>query len=69
MEKDKKLELLQKTLGEDKSDLAINTRLTCMAGLPEAEGKAETWKAIIDVHSEESLKERRAKMSGFYSWD
>jgi hypothetical protein len=69
MEKEKKMELLEKIQGGEKSDLAINTRLTCLAGLPDAAVKEETWKAITDVNSQESLKERSAKMAGFKSWD
>jgi hypothetical protein len=69
MSKDTKMELLNKILGGDNSDLAINTRLTCLSGLPDADTKSETWKAITDINSSESLKERCAKMAGFKSWD
>ena len=63
-----KLALLEKVLGEDKSDIAQNTRDTCMALLPSAEGKAQVWAAITDVTSTESIYKRGAKMGGFYSY-
>lgn len=63
-----KMDLMEKVIGSDKSDLAENTRLTCLAGLPDKESKAENWKAITDVNSEESLYKRSARMAGFYSW-
>lgn len=69
MDKEAKMKLLEEILGDEKSDLAINTRLTCLAGLPDANVKEDTWKAITDVNSQESLKERSAKMAGFKSWD
>lgn len=63
-----KLVLLEKTLGDDKSDIAQNTRDTCMALLPTPESKAQVWQAITDVTSTESIYKRSAKMGGFYSY-
>ena len=62
------MELLEKTLGDDKSDIAKRVRLTCDAGLPEAENKAKVWKELTDLSSTESIYDRSAKMTGFYSW-
>jgi hypothetical protein len=64
-----KFEMLELVMGDDKSDIAENVRLTCKAYLPNAAGKEETWKALIDINSTESLKERSAKMAGFHSWN
>ncbi len=58
-----------KTMGDDNSDLAVNARAKCMAGLPDAAMKAKTWAEITDTQSKESLYLRSAKISGFYSWD
>lgn len=64
-----KHELLEKTIGEDKSDIAANTRAVCRASLPDPEIKAQVWAEITDTSSTESLYLRRSKMAGFYSWD
>lgn len=63
-----KLKYIEKTLGEDKSDLAKNTREACLAGFPEAESKAKVWADFSDPLSTESAYTRGAKMGGFYSW-
>jgi len=65
--REKKMAMMEEVMGDEKSDLAENARLTCMACLPDAEGKAETWAAITDPNSGDSMKESIAKMSGFYS--
>jgi len=67
--KEMKLAVLEKTLGDDKSDPAEKTRIKCMSGLPDAESKEAAWLAITDVNSKESIAEREAKMSGFFSWN
>jgi len=67
--KEMKLQVLERTLGEDKSDPAEKTRIKCLSGLPDAMAKEEAWLAITDVNSKESIAEREAKMSGFYSWN
>lgn len=64
-----KIDLLMKVTGDDNSDLAINARARCMAGLPDAAMKAKVWAEITDLNSTESLYVRSAKISGFYSWD
>merc|ERR1719469_1773981 len=40
-----------------------------LSGLPDAESKEAAWLAITDVNSKESIAEREAKMSGFFSWN
>jgi len=42
---------LDKTLGDDKSDIAINVRETCNASLPDAENKRKVWESLIDSSS------------------
>ena len=69
MKKEFKEELLEKTLGDDKSDIAQRVRLTCNSGLPDPENKAKIWKEITNVTSKESIYDRSAKMGGFYSWN
>ena len=51
LSKERKLEIIEKTLGEDKSDLAKNTREACIVGFPDPELKAQAWKAIADPNS------------------
>jgi len=63
------MELLKKITGDDNSDIAINTRAKCMAGLPDAALKAKTWAEITDLNSKDSLYLKNAKIAGFYSWD
>jgi hypothetical protein len=60
--------LLAKVIGDDKSDIAENTKETCFAFIPTAENKAKVWEQITDPNSTESIYKRKAKMSGFYSW-
>ena len=38
-----KIGLLDEVTGDDKSDIAVNTRAKCMAGLPDHENKALVW--------------------------
>lgn len=66
---DFKMDLLMKVTGDDNSDIAINTRARCMAGLPDAAMKAKVWAEITDINSSDSVYLRTAKISGFYSWD
>lgn len=61
------MDLLEVTLGEDKSDLVENCRASCLAGLPDAEVKAKVWSEITDPNCKDSLYVRNAKMAGFYS--
>ena len=64
-----KMELLKKITADDNSDIAINTRAKCMAGLPDAAIKAKIWAEITDLNSKDSLYVKNAKIAGFYSWD
>lgn len=59
---DQKMALLESTLGDDKSDLAENCRASCMAGLPDAEVKAQIWAEITNPSSKDSVYVKSAKM-------
>lgn len=65
---DFKNELLNKTLGDDKSDITENVRETCNAAIPDAANKQKVWESLIDPTSEDSIYKRGARMSGFYNW-
>lgn len=58
-----------KIMAYDNSDIAVNTRAKCLAGLPDAEMKAKVWAEICDTKSKESVYLRSAKIQGFYSWE
>jgi aminopeptidase N len=53
-----KTSIMDTIIGEDKSDIAENTRETCLALIPSAESKAQIWAQIIDPNSTESLYKR-----------
>lgn len=61
--------LLGKIIGDDKSDLALNTQLTCEASLPDPLIKEKIWQELINPQSKLSLYQKRAKMGGFYDFD
>jgi len=63
---EQKVELLEKTIGDDKSDIAQNTRDTCLACKACPDSKAKIWADITDMNSTESVYTRQAKMQGFY---
>ena len=63
------MDLLELTLGDDKSDLAENCRATCLAGLPDPEVKARVWAEVTDPNNADSVYVRSAKMAGFYSYE
>jgi len=64
-----KKEVLNKHIGDDKSDLSKNLRITCEAAEADPAVKEKFWKELTDPNSTCSLYEKRAIMSGFYSWD
>ena len=63
---DAKMSMLNETMGDDKTDLAVNARAKCMAALPDAESKAKTWAELTDGQSKDSVYLRTAKIGGFY---
>lgn len=48
---ERKHELLEKHMAGDQTDIAVNARETCLAGIPTAETKERIWKEITDVNS------------------
>ena len=62
-----KMDILEMTLGDDKSDIATETRAFCMAGLPDASVKASIWNDITDPANTESKNMKESKMAGLYS--
>ena len=61
------MDLLDRTLGNDSSNMAEATRASCIASLPDAEVKQKVWEQIIDPDSPDSPIVKKAKMQGFYS--
>ncbi|CAI2383377.1 unnamed protein product [Moneuplotes crassus] len=66
---EEKQKFLDTVLGEDKSDVATNLRLSCEALLPCAETKEKVWAKITNVDSGLSSYERAAYMSCFFNRD
>ena len=62
-------ELLTKVAGGDKSDIAINLKLSCKTLIPNKSSKEEAWKEIIDYNNELSSYERAAMMDSFFNRD
>ena len=60
--------MLEKVLKDDKSDIAKTVRLQCEVSIADPAVKAQAWKDITDPNSSFSMKEKQAKMSGFYAW-
>ena len=64
---ERKIQLLDATLGDDKIELAENCRLTCLASLPDPEVKERTWQELVDPKCKESPFVKAAKIEGFYA--
>ena len=60
--------MLEKVIGNDKSDLAKCLRLTCETAIADPAAKEKAWNEIINPNSETSNKEKIAMMGGFYAW-
>lgn len=63
------MQMLDKVLKDDKSDIARNIRAQCMTSLPDAAIKEQAWNEITDPKSPISSKLKEAKMKGFYAWN
>lgn len=61
--------VIEKVLGDDKSDVAKKTRLGCEACFATKENKDKLWETFIDEKTELSIQDREAMISGFCSWD
>ena len=66
---EEKAKYLSDILGDDKSDVAANLKLSCEALLPTAESKEKVWSVIINEDSGLSSYERAAYMSCFFTRD
>ena len=56
MTTDEKNELLNKIIGDDKSDLAKNVKIQCETSIPDAAVKEKAWNEIINPKSTYSQK-------------
>jgi hypothetical protein len=65
----RKAELLEVALGEDKSDIAKNVRLTCQASSSDPKVKEQIWTDLCDPASTYSVQERGSMMEGFWVAD
>ena len=58
---DFKKQLLEKVIGEDKSNFAkILLRLLCEAATADSQVKAKVWNKLIDPNSTSSINQKRA---------
>lgn len=64
-----KKSLLEKVLGDDKSDVADHLRLTCEALGPDPKVKEKVWNELIDPNSKMSVYDKYAYMEGFYNFN
>lgn len=62
---DIKLNLLHQVLGDDKSDESTQTRIYCLAALPDAGSKQEAWNKIVQKNSQMSAKEVEQVIQAF----
>ena len=62
------MQLLEKVLKDDKSDIARDVRAQCMTSIADPAVKEQAWKDITDPKSPLSNKLKEAKMLGFYAW-
>ena len=56
-------------VGDDKSDIAEETRLGCIASIPDPKMKEQVWNEFTDPHSPRSLSEKEAEMNQFASFE
>lgn len=61
------MEMMEKLMADDKTDVAVNHRFMCLAALPNAEVKAKVWAEITDVESTNSVYVQTAKIHGMYN--
>jgi hypothetical protein len=59
---EEKQALIQKVLGEDKSDTAKRVKLTCEAALASPENKERVWNILTEENSTYTVYEREAMM-------
>lgn len=66
---EEKAKFLETVLGDDKSDVAANLKLSCEALLPTTESKEKVWNIITNEESGLSSYERAAYMGCFFNRD
>lgn len=63
-----KLSLMQQILGDDKSDEAVQTRIYCLAAMPDPESKKDAWNKLQNAdQAKMSQKEMEQVIFGFMS--
>ena len=67
IDRNEKFAILDKVLADDKSELAITTRLYCKAAIPDIEDKKEVWKEIIENPAGLTIDQRDTMIRGFVS--
>lgn len=60
---------MKSVIGEDKSDIAEQTRLGCLASMPDPKMKEKMWLDFTDSSSKRSLAEKEAEMQNFASYE
>ena len=66
---EKKNELLQLVLKDDKSNIAQATRLACLASTPDPKIKEQVWNEVTNPDSKLSLSMKQPQLESFYSYD
>ena len=75
--KDFKNQMMQKVLGDDQSDLALRSRMTCEAAMPLKEQKLKIWRELTGINEQNSnaqvnsfsMEQLEAKIDGVYQWN
>lgn len=74
---------MQKVLGDDQSDLALHTKMTCEAAMPVKEQKVKIWHQLTGINEEVigspsgssnavqsfSIEQLQAKVEGIWQWN
>lgn len=51
IDRKRKFGLLEKSLGKDKTDMSMKTRMYCKTALPDAEEKKQAWAELFNKNS------------------
>jgi hypothetical protein len=49
---------MQQVLGEDQSDETVQTRIYCLAAMPDPQSKLDAWKKIQNIDQEAKLSKK-----------
>lgn len=66
-----------KVLGDEQSDLAVRSRMTCEAAMPIKENKQKVWRQLTGINEQNSnaqvgafsIEQLSAKIDGVYQWN